>query len=78
MCLHLEATPDAPPRFHVRASSPALALPRLLPAACVETDAGSARDIPNYLGQSPHELVRRDEDEREFRFLIRRGEEESD
>ncbi len=57
------------------------ALRRLAPGALLEvaaTDAGSARDIPNYLGQSPHELVRRDENEREFRFLIRRGEEESD
>ncbi len=38
------------------------------------TDAGSARDIPEYLRQSSHELVRREQDEREFRFLIRCGE----
>ncbi|HCE40164.1 sulfurtransferase TusA family protein [Alloalcanivorax sp. C16-2] len=57
------------------------ALRGLAPGALLEvaaTDAGSARDIPNYLGQSPHELVRRDENEQEFRFLIRRGKEESD
>jgi tRNA 2-thiouridine synthesizing protein A len=37
------------------------------------TDAGSARDIPEYLRQSSHELVRHEQDEREFRFLIRCG-----
>ena len=37
------------------------------------TDAGSARDIPEYLRQSSHELVRREQDEREVRFLIRCG-----
>ncbi|ASK34615.1 sulfurtransferase TusA family protein [Alloalcanivorax mobilis] len=39
------------------------------------SDAGSARDIPNYLGQSSHELVRRSEEDGLFVFLIRRGEE---
>lgn len=39
------------------------------------SDAGSARDIPNYLRQSSHQLVRQNEKEGEFRFLIRRGEE---
>jgi len=37
------------------------------------SDAGSARDIPNYLGQSSHELVRRSEEDGVFVFLIRRG-----
>lgn len=37
------------------------------------TDAGSARDIPEYLRQSSHELVRHEQDEQEFRFLIRCG-----
>ena len=37
------------------------------------TDPGSARDIPEYLRQSSHELVRHEQDEREFRFLIRCG-----
>ena len=59
------------------------ALRRLAPGQLlrvVATDAGSARDIPNYLGQSPHELVRRDEqaagDTTEYGFVIRRGQEE--
>ncbi|MCU5788246.1 hypothetical protein B27N_03249 [Alcanivorax marinus] len=54
------------------------ALRGLAPGALLEvaaTDAGSARDIPEYLRQSPHELVRRQDDDREYRFLIRRGEE---
>lgn len=46
----------------------------------VATDAGSARDIPVYLGQSPHQLVRRQQEVAgaitEYSFVIRRGEEE--
>ncbi|GAA5117051.1 sulfurtransferase TusA family protein [Alloalcanivorax gelatiniphagus] len=41
------------------------------------SDAGSARDIPAYLRQSPHELVRHDDHQGEFRFVIRRGEEDA-
>ena len=59
------------------------ALRRLAPGQVlrvVATDAGSARDIPNYVGQSPHELVRRGEEAAggatEYCFVIRRGEEE--
>jgi TusA-related sulfurtransferase len=39
------------------------------------SDAGSARDIPNYLRQSPHRLVQHREASGEYCFLIRRGEE---
>ncbi|WP_111657035.1 sulfurtransferase TusA family protein [Isoalcanivorax indicus] len=35
------------------------------------TDAGSRRDIPAYLRQSGHELVRSGEVDEEFWFLIR-------
>ncbi|AFT71486.1 Protein containing SirA-like domain [Alloalcanivorax dieselolei B5] len=37
------------------------------------SDAGSARDIPAYLRQSPHDLVRDGETEGEYEFLIRCG-----
>lgn len=39
----------------------------------VATDSGSWRDIPAYLGQSPHELVRCEEVSEEYRFWIRVG-----
>lgn len=59
------------------------ALRHLAPGQVLEvvaTDVGSARDIPHYLGQSPHQLVRRSDGvesgEQEYRFLIRRGAEE--
>ncbi|WP_290524549.1 sulfurtransferase TusA family protein [Alcanivorax sp.] len=43
----------------------------------VATDASSAQDIPAYLRQSCHQLVRCDEQPGRWRFLIRRGERES-
>ncbi|EKF74005.1 hypothetical protein A11A3_10881 [Alcanivorax hongdengensis A-11-3] len=39
------------------------------------TDEASSRDIPAYLGQSPHQLVRCQHDDDGYTFLIRRGEE---
>ncbi|MDX1803147.1 MAG: sulfurtransferase TusA family protein [Alcanivorax sp.] len=41
------------------------------------TDAGSARDIPAYVGQSSHQLVRREQADGCYTFLIRCGEQES-
>lgn len=43
----------------------------------IATDASSARDIPAYLGQSCHELVRCHEHPGRWVFQIRRGERES-
>ncbi len=56
------------------------ALRHLKPGQVLEviaTDASSARDIPAYLRQSCHQLVRCDEQPARWRFLIRRGERES-
>jgi TusA-related sulfurtransferase len=39
------------------------------------TDPGSCRDIPAYLGQSPHQLVQQHEQQGEYQFLIAAGEE---
>lgn len=39
----------------------------------VATDAGSARDIPAYLGMSCHRLISQSEHHGEFRFVIRCG-----
>lgn len=57
------------------------ALRHLTPGQVLEvraSDAGSARDIPAYLGQSPHSLVRQDDIDTgdgpvSYRFLIRCG-----
>lgn len=37
------------------------------------TDPGSGRDIPAYVGQSPHQLVHSEEGSGEYRFWIRVG-----
>jgi tRNA 2-thiouridine synthesizing protein A len=39
----------------------------------VATDAGSARDIPAFLKHTAHKLVRMEELDETFRFLIERG-----
>lgn len=39
----------------------------------VATDAGSARDIPAYIGMSSHRLVSQLEDHGEFHFVIECG-----
>jgi len=39
----------------------------------IATDAGSARDIPAYLGMSSHTLVSQSEHHGEFRFVIKCG-----
>lgn len=44
--------------------------------AVTATDAGSARDIPAYVGQSCHQLVRSSESEKGYQFVIRCGEQE--
>ena len=41
------------------------------------TDEGSARDIPSYVGQSRHQLVRSEQVDGGYRFIIRCGEQES-
>ncbi|MCG8391864.1 MAG: sulfurtransferase TusA family protein [Pseudomonadales bacterium] len=43
----------------------------------IATDAASADDIPAYLRQSCHELVRMQENQGRYAFLIRRGEQET-
>ena len=43
----------------------------------IATDAASADDIPAYLRQSCHELVRSEEKSGRFILVIRRGEQES-
>lgn len=43
----------------------------------IATDASSAIDIPAYLRQSCHELVRMGENKGHYAFVIRRGEQES-
>lgn len=60
------------PLLKTRQALRALASGELLEVTA--TDAGSARDIPEYLRHSSHELVRREQGEYEFRFLIRCGE----
>jgi tRNA 2-thiouridine synthesizing protein A len=53
-----------------------LALSEMQPGQQLEvlaTDAGSARDIPAWLAQSAHQLVRADEGDDQYRFVIRRG-----
>lgn len=44
--------------------------------AVIASDPGSARDIPAFLRQSCHELVRHQADENVYTFVIRRGQEE--
>lgn len=56
------------------------ALRHLKPGQLLEvlaTDAASADDIPAYLRQSCHELVRMGENEGRYAFVIRRGEQEN-
>ena len=43
----------------------------------IATDASSANDIPAYLRQSCHELVRSEETSGRFILVIRRGEQEN-
>ncbi|KZX61208.1 MULTISPECIES: sulfurtransferase TusA family protein [unclassified Alcanivorax] len=56
------------------------ALRHLKPGQLLEviaTDVASADDIPAYLRQSCHELVRMGENKGHYAFVIRRGEQES-
>lgn len=53
-----------------------LELNSMSPGECLEviaTDAGSNRDIPAYIGMSPHTLISQSEANGIYRFMIKCG-----